>query len=281
METTRGFKNVLTRHGIDLDEKQIQMWATMPRPSVNRKSLRPPAAITDGGLTIRRKDFPRLDVTFGTKTRAESVLLEPLGQEHDHGGGGAWPTHWEYLLTMISLGLGVSNLWRLPTLVVVHGGGLLFAWLLMMAVMGLPLLFIQTGLGSFSGKTCVGIWKAVPLLKGVGFCQVWIGLLLSWYFPTIGSFASYYIIEAMTSSNTDPAFSKCLDTSLNNTIHTCKVRPPFFLIYHPLLPFISLHGAYLCATPIILYLCINQFIRINQFPTAGLTQGWVKSFFPF
>ena len=77
----------------------------------------------------------------------------------------------------------------------------------------MPLLFLQTWSGSFSGRSCVGVWSAVPLLKGLGAAQVIVSCLEAWYYAAVGSLAFSYVGEALVSSKNNPAFTTCLAKS--------------------------------------------------------------------
>ena len=74
--------------------------------------------LSNGGLSIRKKYFPRLDVTLGSKRGDLSVIdLEPIG-----GVDGVSSV--EHLLTIAAAAaMGVANVWRLPTMTLLHGGG--------------------------------------------------------------------------------------------------------------------------------------------------------------
>ena len=81
----------------------------------------PSQVLSNGGLSIRKKNFPRLDVTLGSRSGGAAgdasvmIDLEPIG-------GVVGPT--EHLLTMVAAAsMGVANVWRLPTMTMLHGGG--------------------------------------------------------------------------------------------------------------------------------------------------------------
>ena len=86
--------------------------------------------------------------------------------------------------------------------------GFLFVWILMMALVATPLLFLQVWVGSFSGRSCLGVWKAVPLLKGLGVVQLALSCVQAFYYLITGSLAFYYVGQVIASGDT--AFEDCL-----------------------------------------------------------------------
>ena len=118
-------------------------------------------------------------------------------------------------------------------------------WLVMMFGLGFPMLFLNMSLGFFSGKNMIELWDAVPLFRGngwkiiidnvilifytqveclngiffilgIGFVQLMLSCILAWYFPTIASFSSTYILHAMASGDdllvNGSAYNDCYDT---------------------------------------------------------------------
>ena len=78
----------------------------------------------------------------------------------------------------------------------------------MMALVATPLLFLQVWVGSFSGRSCLGVWKAVPLLKGLGVVQLALSCVQAFYYLITGSLAFYYVGQVIASGDT--AFEDCL-----------------------------------------------------------------------
>ena len=99
-----------------------------------------------------------------------------------------------------------QNCW--PVLCPFSFSGFLFVWILMMALVATPLLFLQVWVGSFSGRSCLGVWKAVPLLKGLGVVQLALSCVQAFYYLITGSLAFYYVGQVIASGDT--AFEDCL-----------------------------------------------------------------------
>ena len=67
-----------------------------------------------------------------------------------------------------ALAFGLPNVVRLPSLVQSYSGSVAFiiVWAFFMLITGLPLLFLETTLAFFSGRDAIGLWAAVPIMKG-------------------------------------------------------------------------------------------------------------------
>ena len=92
----------------------------------------------------------------------------------------------------------------------------------MMVLLATPLLFLQVWVGSFSGRSCVGVWKAVPLLKGLGVVQLALGCVQAFYYLIIGSLAFYYVGQVIVSG--DIAFEDCLSQQQTESCQVSQIE---------------------------------------------------------
>lgn len=78
-----------------------------------------------------------------------------------------WFTHLETLLCTISLAAGFGNLYRLPQTTLIRGGlPFLVAYVILTILIGLPLLFLELGIGQLAQEGFIKSWRAVPFFKG-------------------------------------------------------------------------------------------------------------------
>ncbi|XP_050421694.1 sodium-dependent nutrient amino acid transporter 1-like isoform X2 [Adelges cooleyi] len=97
------------------------------------------------------------------------------------------------LLMTISLSISLANIIRLPRMVYLYGGGtFLVSYLAVALVFGVPLIFLEITLGQFCQQGTTKLWRAVPLLKGVGFVKVLASMLLAAYYPIIMALSVFY-----------------------------------------------------------------------------------------
>ncbi|XP_054275617.1 sodium-dependent nutrient amino acid transporter 1-like [Macrosteles quadrilineatus] len=101
------------------------------------------------------------------------------------------------VMVALSLATSLANIIRLPTMVFLHGGGSFLAIYIALAVVfGIPLVFLEVLLGQFSQEGTTKLWRAVPLLKGVGFLKVLACVLAAIYYPVFMAIALFYVVWA-------------------------------------------------------------------------------------
>uniref|UniRef100_A0A8W8NL09 Transporter n=1 Tax=Magallana gigas TaxID=29159 RepID=A0A8W8NL09_MAGGI len=91
-----------------------------------------------------------------------------------------WGGKLEFLLTCIGYAVGLGNVWRFPYLCYKNGGGaFLIPYTIMLALVGLPLFYMEVVLGQYASLGPISIWRINPLFKGVGYAMV-IRFLADW-----------------------------------------------------------------------------------------------------
>jgi solute carrier family 6 (neurotransmitter transporter) len=126
-----------------------------------------------------------------------------------------WFTHLETVLCTISLAAGFGNLYRLPQTTLLQGGlPFLVAYVVLTVLVGLPLLFLELGIGQLAQEGFIKSWRAVPFFKGVGYVKLLAGCLLGVYYPLYMGLSLYYII---TISSSSVPFDKCATAKMGPT----------------------------------------------------------------
>jgi NSS family neurotransmitter:Na+ symporter len=65
------------------------------------------------------------------------------------------------------LAAGFGNLYRLPQTTLLQGGlPFLVAYVVLTVLVGLPLLFLELGIGQLAQEGFIKSWRAVPFFKG-------------------------------------------------------------------------------------------------------------------
>ncbi len=74
----------------------------------------------------------------------------------------------------LGLSLGVANVWRLTYSAYFNGGGsFLLAYLLLLGVIAVPMLFLELSLGQYlRTPACEAFGKMAPLFKGLGYAML-------------------------------------------------------------------------------------------------------------
>ncbi|CAJ0943045.1 unnamed protein product [Ranitomeya imitator] len=111
-----------------------------------------------------------------------------------------WANKADYLLSMVGYGVGLGNVWRFPYLCFKHGGGaFLIPYVIMLALAGLPLFFLECSIGQFGSLGPIAIWRMVPLFQGIGVTMVLISGLVTIYYNVIVAYSLYYLFASFNS----------------------------------------------------------------------------------
>ncbi|XP_046659256.1 sodium-dependent proline transporter-like [Homalodisca vitripennis] len=133
---------------------------------------------------------------------------------------GSWGSRWEFLLSCVGLSVGIGNVWRFPYLAYQNGGGaFLVPYLIMLALAGKPMYFLELAIGQFAGVGPLALWNCCPIAKGVGCAMVTVSLIVCIYYNVIMSYTVFYMVSSFSSevpwSKCDPAWAD---------MATCYVR---------------------------------------------------------
>jgi solute carrier family 6 dopamine transporter-like protein 3 len=90
--------------------------------------------------------------------------------------------------------------WRFPYLCYKNGGGaFLVPYLIMLAVGGIPLFFMELALGQFHRKGAITSWgRVVPAFKGIGYAVVLIAFYVDFYYNVIIAWSLHYLIMSFS-----------------------------------------------------------------------------------
>ncbi|KAK0145548.1 Sodium- and chloride-dependent neutral and basic amino acid transporter B(0+) [Merluccius polli] len=119
------------------------------------------------------------------------------GEEDKNTERGNWANKREYLLSMVGLAVGLGNIWRFPYLAYKNGGGaFLIPYCIMLIFLGIPLYFLEAAIGQFCSQGPINIWRAVPLLQGVGMAAVALNTIVAIYYGVILAYTVYYLFAS-------------------------------------------------------------------------------------
>ncbi|XP_072361164.1 sodium- and chloride-dependent neutral and basic amino acid transporter B(0+)-like [Scyliorhinus torazame] len=129
-----------------------------------------------------------------------AVTNEDVGESDENVERGNWSSKTEYLLSVIGSAVGLGNVWRFPYLVYRNGGGaFLIPYTLMLALLGVPLFFLESSFGQFASLGPVAVWKAVPILQGVGITWFFYSTIGVTCYSCILAYSLYYLFASFQS----------------------------------------------------------------------------------
>jgi len=119
-----------------------------------------------------------------------------------------WGNHCEFFLTSLGLAVGLGNIWRFPYKCYVNGGGtFLIPYLIMLAIVGLPLFFMEMALGQYAGLSAPKIYsRLAPGLRGLGYGMVTIPTVMNFYYTVVMAYAVYFLFMGF---NTQLPWDEC------------------------------------------------------------------------
>ncbi|XP_029357675.1 sodium- and chloride-dependent neutral and basic amino acid transporter B(0+) [Echeneis naucrates] len=170
-------------------------------------------------LADRQKDMRK----YGWNNFKDLIFRNPalvnqdldVDDQDENTGRGNWASKSEYILSTIGYAVGLGNIWRFPYLAYKNGGGaFLIPYFVMLVVTGIPLFFLESAIGQFCSQGPINIWRAVPLLQGVGVAMVMVTLIVSIYYNVIISYSLYYMFASF---QVPLPWSKCLSSNCNKT----------------------------------------------------------------
>ncbi|XP_059507496.1 sodium- and chloride-dependent neutral and basic amino acid transporter B(0+)-like [Stegostoma tigrinum] len=129
-----------------------------------------------------------------------AVSNDPVSEGDENMERGNWSLKTDYLLSMIGCAVGLGNAWRFPYLAFKNGGGVfLIPYTLMLALIGIPMSFLESSVGQFASLRPVAVWKAVPMLQGVGITMILFGAIGNVSYCGILAYSLYYLFASFQS----------------------------------------------------------------------------------
>lgn len=107
----------------------------------------------------------------------------------------AWGNDLEFLMSCIALSVGLGNVWRFPFAALENGGGaFLIPYLVVLLLVGKPIYYLEMLVGQFGGRGSINVYDVVPLMRGIGYGQLFaVAALLSYYAALLALTVRYFL----------------------------------------------------------------------------------------
>ncbi|XP_060687950.1 uncharacterized protein LOC132820048 [Hemiscyllium ocellatum] len=135
-----------------------------------------------------------------TLCREKAATNERVREGDENVERGNWSSKIDYLLSVIGSAVGLGNVWRFPYLAYRNGGGaFLIPYILMLAVAGMPMFFLETSFGQFASLGPDAVWKAVPMLQGLGINTIVLAAFDNISYTCVLAYSLYYLFASFQS----------------------------------------------------------------------------------
>ncbi|XP_064615116.1 sodium- and chloride-dependent GABA transporter 2-like [Liolophura sinensis] len=110
-----------------------------------------------------------------------------------------WGKKIDFLFVTVGSSVGLGNVWRFPYICYRNGGGVfLIPYLFAVLVIGIPVAFLEAGLGQFMSRGAVSAWKICPLFQGVGCAVTLLIIYTQCYYNVVMAWILYYLFSSFT-----------------------------------------------------------------------------------
>ncbi|XP_055912057.1 sodium-dependent nutrient amino acid transporter 1-like [Eupeodes corollae] len=115
--------------------------------------------------------------------------------ESDESGRPNWSNGLEFLMSCISMSVGLGNVWRFPFTAYENGGGaFLIPYIVVLILIGKPMYYLEMILGQFTSRSSVKVWSVCPAFVGVGIGQAYATIAIITYYSSLLSLTLYYFV---------------------------------------------------------------------------------------
>ncbi|CRK90243.1 CLUMA_CG003954, isoform A [Clunio marinus] len=191
--------------------------------------------------SVNIKTKPRIEIPNVVVSTIENVVAKVETPDDDGRKRPQWSNSLEFLMSCISVSVGLGNIWRFPFTAYENGGGaFLIPYIIVLMLIGKPIYYLEMAIGQFSSRGSVKALSVIPALQGVAIAQqVGTTCVVTYYCSLIALTLSYMFrsfAAELPWAKCLPKWSEetsvqCIDATSNSTNRTGSVSSSelFFL----------------------------------------------------
>lgn len=131
-----------------------------------------------------------------------------------------WGSRFGYLMVAAGAAIGLGNIWRFPYLAYQGGGGVfLVVYIIVVALMGHPMVEMETAIGRHTGKDTVTAFQRINKKWGIaGWIANVCTLMINMYYVVVGGWVAKYAFQYIVSGDFGSDKQVYFDTFTSSTI---------------------------------------------------------------
>ena len=131
-----------------------------------------------------------------------------------------WGSRFGYLMVAAGAAIGLGNIWRFPYLAYQGGGGVfLVVYIIVVALMGHPMVEMETAIGRHTGKDAVTAFQRINKKWGIaGWIANVCTLMINMYYVVVGGWVAKYAFQYIVSGDFGSDKQVYFDTFTSSTI---------------------------------------------------------------
>ena len=113
-----------------------------------------------------------------------------------------WDSRWSFIFAMIGCAIGLGNIWRFSYVVYSNGGGsFLIPYFVAIALMGIPFLILEYGVGFSFKRSFTEIFKSInPKFEFIAWILIFLIAIVLIYYMVIISWDMFYLMNSFSFS---------------------------------------------------------------------------------
>lgn len=131
-----------------------------------------------------------------------------------------WGSRFGYLMVAAGAAIGLGNIWRFPYLAYQGGGGVfLVVYIIVVALIGHPMVQMETAIGRYTGKDAVSAFQRINKKWGfAGWMANICTLMINMYYVVVGGWVAKYAFQYLTGGDFGADKQAYFDSFTSSTV---------------------------------------------------------------